>query len=105
MDFSISIIQGFKKRIIAIFLHWTQVGSQKLYEDGFFFIKLENHICYSHIWLDLPMVDSHFGYIKELTKKNHWTGYELVLNMTPTTEPETVAEVIANISLYHLFSG
>jgi hypothetical protein len=49
------------------------------------------------------MVDRHFGCIKELTKKNHWTGYELVLNMTPTTEPQTVAEVLANISLYHLF--
>jgi hypothetical protein len=51
------------------------------------------------------MVDRHFGYIKELTKKIHWTGYELVLNMTATTEPQTVAEVIANISLCHLVSG
>jgi hypothetical protein len=69
------------------------------------FFKLENHIFYSHIWLDLRMVDRHFGYIKELTQKNHWTGYESVLNMTATTEPQTVAEVIASISLYHLFSG
>ncbi len=71
----------------------------------FFFFKLENHICYSHIWLDLHMVDHHFGYIKELTEKNRWTGYELELNTTATTEPQTLAEVIANLSLYHLFSG
>jgi hypothetical protein len=51
------------------------------------------------------MVDRHFGYIKELMKKNRWTGYELELNMAATTEPQTVAEVIATISLYHLFSG
>jgi hypothetical protein len=64
LRFSIARIQPNFKETLSDILYMLQVGSQKIHKD----VQqiLLSYLACSHIWLNLPMDDCHFGYITNL---------------------------------------